>query len=94
MTRRPTDWPHKEEPQLPVTMRTDIDRDAIRYEVRVSFDGPGFEEGENENSVWYREVFFGSTDRHCAGGAAFIEAAREQQRIADEWRDAIIAEGR
>jgi hypothetical protein len=91
---RPTEWRSRREPELPVVMETTIERDGVLYAVTVFEQDVPCIDGEAGIEVWRREVFFGSDDRHCAGGYAFIEAAREQQRIADEWRNAIIAEGR
>jgi hypothetical protein len=88
----PTPWKHKEKPLLPVVMRTDIMADCIFYEVRVSFAGSGFEEGENEAVVWQLQEPFDKTHRRLPAGPAFREAAKAQQRISAAWVRAIKEE--
>jgi hypothetical protein len=72
-----------------VILRTDIGVDYILYEVRVSFDGSGFEEGENEVCVWDTEVTLGKDLLHRTGGLLCKEAARMQQHVADKWVRAL-----
>jgi hypothetical protein len=51
--------------------------EGIRYRVIARI------EGTNEGSVvWERRVYFGHNRRYRAGGRAFMEAAREQERQA------------
>lgn len=64
---------------------THRDEFEVIYSVDVITDDPSaYEEGEARRSVWEWRVPFGATDRHHAGGAAFIEAARFQERLAEE----------
>jgi hypothetical protein len=59
---------------------------GIAYSVRVSYDNPSaFEEGESEVCVWSEFVYVGQTDATVAGGAAFVQMAREQERVVDLW---------
>jgi hypothetical protein len=68
-----------------VNMHTRRDEAEIIYDVTVVVDDPSaFEQGEDERGVWEWRVPFGQTDATVAGGARFVEAARCQQRIADE----------
>jgi hypothetical protein len=69
-----------------VRQRIDRDDTGIDYEIRVSMRSlaaHAYEEGEDDISIWHRRVDFGQTDATCAGGYLFVEAAREQQKIAD-----------
>lgn len=77
-------------------VREIIDRDdtGIYYEVRValrSLAAQAYEEGEDSLTVWSTEVGFGQTDATVAGGAAFVAASREQDRVAETI--AMIARG-
>ena len=82
----PTEWSNPKPPQMPVTAITSREDTGVAYAVRVSYDNPSaFEEGESEVLVWSEFVFFGQTDATVAGGAAFVRAAREQERIVDLW---------
>lgn len=65
-------------------MHTHRDDTEIVYEVNVVLDEAAYEVGDNEYGVWQWRVAFGATDATVAGGARFVEAARCQQRIADE----------
>jgi hypothetical protein len=70
-----------ESDQLPVTMVTERTDEGIDYSVVAgSVDSGDF---GNARNIWYTTVFFGTTDATRAGGAAFVAAAREQQKIAD-----------
>lgn len=71
-----------------VTQRTIRERDGIQYEVHVgkrSLSEHAFEEGEDQQQVWALFIPFGNTDATCAGGYAFVQAARKQQEVADAW---------
>lgn len=62
------------------------DRDGIHYSVVCG--GEGGSDFENARGIWDRFVEFsaGNTTRgaaHRAGGPAFVDAAREQDRIAE-----------
>ena len=57
-----------------VRMTTCVESDGIRYRVR-----------RGDVVLWERFVRFGKGRHHRAGGAAFIEAAREQQREASRY---------
>lgn len=54
------------------TMATVIRTDAVLYTVR-----------EDDREVWRKEVPFGRAERFNAGGGAFVDAAREQARVAE-----------
>lgn len=58
-------------------METLVERVFIEYRVVLVDDGL-----ENRDTVWERRVFFGATDATHAGGADFVQAAREQERVA------------
>jgi hypothetical protein len=49
----------------------DPNRDGLRYSVI-----------RDDVEIWSRFVAFGHDERHRAGGAAFVDAAREQDEIA------------
>lgn len=68
------------------------DEHGIDYEVRVSLGSltkGAYEEGEGQVTVWSRRVEFGKTAARSAGGGAFVEAAREQDAIADAIAKAV-----
>lgn len=65
-------------PDGPVTMSTDISKQAVEYEVCIG--GPS--DRDKGRIIWHKTVWFGATDAHCAGGAAFVAAAREQEHVA------------
>lgn len=71
-----------------------IERDehGIDYEVRVSLGSlakSAYEEGEGQLTVWSRRVEFGKTAARSAGGGVFVEAAREQDSVADAIAKAV-----
>jgi hypothetical protein len=72
-----------------VSMVTDRDACGIDYSVVLEFDdsgaGPAGAEPDDRRTVWAKRVHFGAIDDYCAGGRAFVAAAREQHEIADEW---------
>lgn len=70
----------RDNPTGPVQMITGIDHTEITYEVVVG-DLDAGDRGK-ARTVWHRTVTFGHDDRHHAGGAAFVEAAREQDAVA------------
>lgn len=55
-------------------MRTAVRDDCVEYEVV----------DEKDAIIWKRIVWFGHDEAHRAGGQAFVEAAREQEKIAME----------
>jgi hypothetical protein len=59
-----------------VIMKTDRIRDdegeGLRYQVIT----------ETQGLLWQKHVYFGHNRRYRAGGKAFVEAAREQERQA------------
>ena len=57
-----------------VRMTTCVEPDGIRYRVK-----------RGDVVLWERFVRFGKGRRNRAGSAAFIEAAREQQREASRY---------
>lgn len=63
-------------PHGPVTEVTSRSATGVDYEVRVGTDRA------SSMAVWSTTVLFGQDDRHCAGGHAFVEAARTQARVA------------
>jgi hypothetical protein len=65
-----------------VRMVTEIGNDDITFTVEVG-------DRQDQRHVWKRIVFFSLDDRRHAGGPDFVEAAREQERIA--WRYAHAA---
>lgn len=85
----PSEWKQKRPPQLPVVMRTTRDETGIDYEVMVGDGNPSAYDGEDLTGVWSTRRDFSQRPECRAGGAAFQYAAREQQRIADEWVVAI-----
>ena len=56
-------------------MVSDVKSDGVFYGVV----------NESGELIWHKFVAFGQTDVNCAGGYAFREAAREQERIAFEY---------
>lgn len=76
-----------------VRMITTRDDTCITYAVHASLrsmSGSSFEVGEDEVMVWHAHVAFGSTDATVAGGAMFVQAAREQERAAEKvWTGAV-----
>lgn len=68
-----------------VEQRVERDDTGVSYEVRITLrDCPGaYEEGDGQFSVWRWRQCFGASDATCAGGSAFVYAAREQERAAE-----------
>jgi hypothetical protein len=67
-----------------VIMHTERTDTEVAFSVHVVLDEVAYETGDNERGVWNWIVVFGATDATVSGGARFVEAARCQQRIADE----------
>lgn len=65
-------------PDGPIREITTRTKTEIDYEVIIGYDG----DRDRGRAVWYKTVPFGASDRHCAGGAAFVEAARQQAEVA------------
>lgn len=86
----PTEWRSRFAPCLPVEMITSRDETGVEYVVLVSEENPhAFEQGEDKTIVWSTTREFGQRDETVAGGEAFKFAAREQERIAEEWVAAL-----
>ena len=71
------------------SIRTMTTRDdtGIDYDVLVelrSLMEHAVKEADGFICVWSERVCFGATDANVAGGSAFVHAAREQQRVADQ----------
>lgn len=71
-------------PHGPVRMVTDVEREAVLYEVDVG-------SGDEARCIWHRSVAFGMKESHQAGGAAFVAAARMQEAVA--WAAMVAIEG-
>lgn len=86
----PGEWIQPYRPALPVDLTTTRDHDGVTYSVSVRAV-------KEDGHVWatigvfYAPVKFGQTRATAPGGAAFRRAAREQQRLADAWAEAILA---
>jgi hypothetical protein len=78
-------------PNGPILMVSDVSRCEVSYEVVVGLPSDSMSV-EGARSIWHRIVPFGASDRHCAGGAAFVEAARAQEAVA--WAALEIMEAR
>lgn len=78
-------------PNGPVRMETDVSRTEVVYEVVIG-DPSDSMSTRSARTIWHRIVPFGASDRHVAGGAAFVEAARAQQDVA--WAALEILESR
>jgi hypothetical protein len=92
MTKWPTEWKGRGKPMFPICTACTRDETGIDYEVRVTDSEAArhaFEEGEGEMVVWSTRRDFGQREGTTAGGAAFVYAAREQERIAGLWAKAI-----
>ena len=71
----------QDNPDGPIRMHAEISRTEIVYDVVIgspSTDGAP----SSARCIWQRSVKFGANGRHVAGGAAFVEAARQQEAIA------------
>ena len=62
--------------RVQISMLTQSNDHGVSYSVLL---GPVL---PNTTCVWNRTVLFGKDAPHRAGGAAFVHAAREQERIA------------
>lgn len=86
--KKPSDWTQAEREDVAEVMQaTHRDDTGISYTVSVclrSLAASAYEEGEDRITLWAENVEFGSTDSHCAGGYAFVQAARKQTALADE----------
>lgn len=78
-------------PDGPVQMITDVSRLEVSYEVVVG-DPTDSMSTKCARTIWHRIVPFGASDRHVAGGAAFVEAARSQESVA--WAALELMESR
>ena len=67
----------RDNPDGPVRMVIERSRTEIVYTVTI-----GDPDDNGARSIWCRTVVFGHDDRHCAGGAAFVEVGREQDEVA------------
>jgi hypothetical protein len=71
----------RDNPDGPVTRRTEISRAKITYEMMIGCPGNSLSP-RAARYIWRRAVTFGRTNQHCAGGTAFIETARQQEAVA------------
>jgi hypothetical protein len=71
----------RDNPDGPVTMHTEISRTEVDYAVVIGSPECSMS-ARTARTIWHRTVTFGATDRYCAGGAAFVEAARMQETVA------------
>lgn len=63
-------------PDGPVQMITELTRTDVTYDVVIG------EPNDGGRMIWHAVVTFGADDRHHAGGAAFVQAARTQEAVA------------
>jgi hypothetical protein len=77
-------------PDGPVEMVTDISRTEIAYEVVIG--GVSIGDHGRARTIWTALVAFGASDAHCAGGAAFVSSARQQEAVA--WAALELMEAR
>lgn len=77
-----------------VISSTERDDEGIDYSVSIRLaDSPAYEQGEDEQFIWGRRVDFGRAAAERAGGSHFVEAARDQEDVANEvWRATRKAE--
>lgn len=68
----------RDNPDGPITEHTTRTKTEVEYEVTIGYQ----EDRSKGRLIWFRTVAFGHTDAHCAGGAAFVAAAREQSDVA------------
>lgn len=82
------EWTREErEDVAEVTQTTSRDDTGISYSVCValrSLAASAYEEGEDRLTLWTHRVDFGTSDANCSGGYAFVRAARQQAKVADE----------
>lgn len=81
----------RDNPDGPVTMHTEISRAKVTYEVVIGHPDDSMAP-QAARYIWRRTVAFGSTDRNCAGGVSFTEAARQQEAVA--WAALDLLEAR
>lgn len=67
----------RDNPDGPITAHTTRTKTEVKYEVTIGFSS----EVSNGRLIWWKTVPFGNTDAHCAGGAAFVAAALEQDHV-------------
>jgi hypothetical protein len=77
-------------PDGPVQMHTELSRTDVTYDVTIG-DPSDSMSPRTARCIWHRTVNFGATDRHCAGGAAFVEVARQQEAVAWDALDLLEA---
>lgn len=68
----------RDNPDGPITEHTTRTKTEIEYEVTIGY----CDDQHRGRLIWHKTVPFGHDDAHCAGGAAFVAAAREQQDVA------------
>lgn len=81
----------RDNPDGPVQMHTEVSRTDVTYDVVIG-DPSDSMSTRGARCIWRRVVTFGHTDRHVAGGAAFVEAARMQDAVA--WAALDLLEAR
>jgi hypothetical protein len=69
----------RDNPDGPITEHTTRTKTEVEYEVTIGIGGLG---GDRSRTIWFKTVTFGADDAHCAGGRAFVEAARESSDVA------------
>lgn len=83
-----SDWtPAERSDVAEIVQETTRDGTGISYQVSVALRSlavSAYEMGEDQLVVWSCRVDNGSDDAHCGGGHAFVKAARQQAKIADE----------
>ena len=75
----------QDNPDGPIRMHAEISRAEIVYDVVIG-------DPNSARCIWQRTVPFGANDRHVGGGAAFVEAARQQDAVA--WAALELLEAR
>lgn len=68
---------------MTVTMVTLIDTDSVLYTVHTG--DPLMGDFGDGREVWRKEVPFGMRERFRPSGPAFVEAAREQEKVAEAY---------
>lgn len=93
-----TEWtPEEIADVFEVVKKIAIDDTGVSYEVCVglrSFAAHAYEEGEDHLCLWSKRVDFGSADAFHAGGPAFVQAATQQDAIADKIASVVWGKGK
>jgi hypothetical protein len=70
----------RDNPDGPIVQLITRTKTEIDYEVVVGDPNAG--DRGRARCIWHATVTFGHDDAHCAGGAAFVKTAREQDAVA------------